>query len=110
MILLPLALLNKFKKPSSFGIFSSATVTPFEIGKQNDDGSIPVDLAFLKEEDSIQLILAPGYRTDIGVKLSTELKFSNFQGMNRNLIMKAQTNQRLDFNNLDSRRFREERL
>ena len=95
---------------SSFGIFSSATVTPFEIGKQNDDGSIPVDLVIsVKEEDSIQLTLAPGYRTDIGVKLSTELKFSNFQGMNRNLIMKAQTNQRLDFNNLDSRRFREEK-
>ena len=95
---------------SSLGIFSSVTVTPFEIGKVNKDGSIPVDLVIsVKEEDSIQLTLAPGYRTDIGVKLSSELKFSNFQGMNRNLIMKAQTNQRLDFNNLDSRRFREEK-
>tara|TARA_Y100001954_G_scaffold238438_1_gene306019 strand:+ start:1698 stop:4589 length:2892 start_codon:yes stop_codon:yes gene_type:complete len=95
---------------SSLGIFSAVTVTPFEIGKINKDGSIPVDLVIsVKEEDSIQLTLAPGYRTDIGVKLSSELKFSNFQGMNRSLIMKAQTNQRLDFNNLDSRRFKEEK-
>jgi len=95
---------------SSLGLFSAITLTPYKVEKSSEEKFYYVDLVVgVKERNSIQLTLAPGYRTDIGVKLSTELKFSNFQGMNRSLIVKAQTNQRLDFSNLDERRLKEEK-
>ena len=90
---------------SYLGLFSFIKITPFITNKEENSDEYEINLLInVKEKDSINLVVAPGYRTDIGLKLSTELRFSNFGGMDRELNIKAQANQRLNFSNLDKRR------
>lgn len=95
---------------SSLNLFSSINIKPFIINEISDDEFHHANLSItVREKDSISLVVAPGYRTDLGVKLSTELNFNNFGGMDRELSLVARANQRLNFSNLDTRRRREEK-
>lgn len=92
------------------GLFSSVEINPFIINKDTDDDYYLVNLLIrVSEKDFGVIEVAPGYRTDIGVKLSTDVSYNNLFGMNRAVSLKTEVNQRLDFANLDSRRREEEK-
>ncbi len=82
---------------SSSGLFSLVNVRPLIIDEATGSSDLIVSLV---EKDSVVVEVAPGYRTDLGVKLSTEVKFSNLTGMNRSITLKGQVNQRLNFSSL----------
>jgi outer membrane protein insertion porin family len=86
------------------GLFSSVIVTPLTRESVKKGVSKSNILIRLKEKDFGKGEVALGYRTDIGVKFSTAVSYNNLMGMNRSVVFKAQTNQRLDFSNLDERR------
>lgn len=92
-------------KIASLGLFSRVSVTPHIIDKESSLGPHQVNLFIqVKEADSRIFEIAPGYRTDIGIKLSAAYIVGNLSGMNRSFSIKAQTNQRLDLSNLDPER------
>lgn len=96
---------------SFLGLFSQVSVSPFVInrGVEGDDYFLADILVQVQEKDFGLIEVAPGYRTDIGVKLSTDVSYNNLWGMNRAVSFRAQVNQRLDFANLDARRREEEK-
>ena len=88
----------------NLGIFSFVKVIPVVVKNEKETQWIHL-LIQLKEKDTIIFEIAPGYRTDIGAKLSTSLTKKNFTGMNRTLSIKGLVNHRFsDFSNLDVRR------
>lgn len=86
---------------SSMGLFNTVRVRPI-----NHKGDTPLtDMAVeVTERDYGAIELAPGFRTDIGLKLSGTVSYMNLLGANRSLSFTGQVNQRLDFQTLDSRR------
>ena len=88
----------------NLGIFSSVKIT---LVKNKIEQNIQyMDLLVqLQEKDTITLQLAPGYRTDLGIKLSAEATKKNLMKMNRSVSIKGQVNHRLNnFSNLDAYR------
>lgn len=83
----------------SLGLFNSISLSPVESGSQKVDLLIS-----LKEKDFGLLELAPGVRTDLGLKLSGSVSYINIDGLNKQISFKGQINQRLDFETLDERR------
>lgn len=86
---------------SATGLFNTVRVRPI-----NHKGETPLtDLAVEVTERDYGLIeLAPGYRTDIGLKLSGTLSYMNLLGSNRSIAFTGLVNQRLDLQTLDERR------
>lgn len=85
---------------SSTGLFSSIRLEPIFHSVSGE-----VDLIVLLEEKEFgSFILAPGYRTDLGAKISSALTYTNLFGLNHSISLNAQINQRLNFSTLDSRR------
>ena len=86
---------------SATGLFNSVRVRPI-----NHKGETPLtDLAVEVTERDYGLVeLAPGYRTDIGVKLSGTISYMNLLGSNRSISLTGLVNQRLDLQTLDQRR------
>lgn len=86
---------------SSMGLFNTVRVRPI-----NHKGETPLtDLAVEVTERDYGLIeLAPGYRTDIGLKLSATVSYMNLMGSNRSISFTGLVNQRLDLQTLDERR------
>lgn len=89
------------KTIQSLGLFSTVNVTPLFIDNEKEKVSIFINL---KEKDFGFFELAPGFRSDIGFKLSAALGYSNVQGLNHTAIVKAQINERLDFSSFDEER------
>jgi outer membrane protein insertion porin family len=100
--LLTLSKLNEIKKRiSRLGLFSTVTVKPMI------DESITnkVDLVItVKEKKYTFYELAPGYRTDLGVKASLSAVWSNYKGKNQNLSFGFSVNKRINGTGLDSTR------
>lgn len=86
---------------SATGLFNSVRVRPIP-----HKGDTPAtDLAVEVTERDYGLVeLAPGFRTDIGLKLSGTLSYMNLLGSNRSIAFTGLINQRLDLNTLDERR------
>lgn len=86
---------------SAMGLFNTVRVRPI-----NHKGDTALtDLAVEVTERDYGLIeLAPGYRTDIGLKLSGTISYMNLMGSNRSISFTGLVNQRLDFQTLDERR------
>jgi outer membrane protein insertion porin family len=86
---------------SSMGLFSSVKVRPIP-----HTGDTPLtDVAVEVSERDYGLIeVAPGYRTDLGVKVSGTISYLNLFGSHRSLSLTGQVNQRLDFDTFDPRR------
>jgi len=94
----------------STGLFSSIKISPvIQMRKENSDLYYTNLFIEIRERDFGSLELAPGFRTDIGVKLATSASYNNLWGMNRSLSLKLETNQRLDFDSFDDRRKKEEK-
>lgn len=87
------------------GIFSKVQVVPTILNGDDNDNKYFADLRiYVEEADFGHFEIAPGYRTDIGVKFSSSVAYRNLMGMNREVQLWGQLNQRLDFDTLDERR------
>jgi len=81
------------------GIFTSVLIEPIPNRLNTADILVSV-----REKDFGLIELAPGVRTDIGLKLSTNVTYNNLDGMNKRISFKGQVNQRFNLNSLDERR------
>lgn len=86
---------------SSLGLFSKVSIRVLD--RKNDRSDYDM-LISLKERDFGFFEIAPGFRTDIGMKFSSSYGYNNLWGMNRSATVKGQVNQRLNFDTLDARR------
>jgi len=91
---------------ASLGLFSLVQITPIVINKYEKNDSYLINLLIqVREKDFGVIEVAPGYRTDLGLKLSSAVIYNNISGKNRSLALKTQVNHRLsDFSNLDANR------
>ena len=93
------------QKLSGLGLFSSLSVSPYLLNKAFDNSCSQTNLVIqVKEKDFGLFEVAPGYRTDLGAKLSTGVTYNNFMGMNRSASFKIQANQRFSLDGFDDRR------
>lgn len=81
------------------GLFSSVVIKPV----QNINNYADI-LIIVREKKFGLFELAPGIRTDIGLKVSGDLSYSNIDGLNKRLSLKTQVNQRFNLNSLDDQR------
>ena len=83
----------------SLGIFSSVQIKP--VSRSEDISDI---LIFVREKDFGLFEVAPGVRTDIGLKVSTAVTYNNLEGMNKRISFQSTINRRFDLNALDDER------
>jgi outer membrane protein insertion porin family len=108
-VLTPTAIKKTRDRLLSLGLFSSVKITPVIINLNDSDENYKTNLIVqVREKDFGTGEIAPGYRTDIGAKLSTTILYANLWGMNHSVNLKLQANQRFNFSNLDARRKAEE--
>lgn len=88
----------------TLGLFSRVNITPFIGQKKNDDSIFLNFIVKVKEKDFGRGEVAPGYRTDLGYKVSGTISYNNLMGMNRSFIGKAQANLRTSERYLDQAR------
>jgi outer membrane protein insertion porin family len=89
---------------SSTGLFSSVRVRP--VFHKGDTPLTDVVVEVI-ERDYGLVEIAPGYRTDIGLKLSGTISYLNLFGENISTSLTGQVNQRLDYAAFDERRRKE---
>jgi outer membrane protein insertion porin family len=81
------------------GLFSSVVIKPVQ-NKNNY-----ADLLIIVREKNFGLFeIAPGVRTDIGFKVSSDLSYNNIDGLNKRISLKFQANQRFNLYSLDEER------
>jgi outer membrane protein insertion porin family len=100
-VLAPKTLKDLENNLTSTGLFTSVKVTPI-----NHTGSTPLTDVLIQifERDYGLIEIAPGYRTDIGVKVSVTGSYGNLWGRNKAFSIRGQVNQRLDYQTLDPNR------
>lgn len=95
-------------KIASLGLFSSTKITPYMLFDGNAKACAKTNLVIqVKEKDFGLVELAPGYRTDLGEKLSASIAYNNLMGMNRALSLKTQLNRRDNLDGFDEGRRKE---
>ncbi len=91
---------------SSTGLFNSVQVIPLRHNSKN----AATDLIIRVTEREYGLVeIAPGYRTDIGLKLTGTISYLNIGGRNIGLTLRSQINQRLSYQAFDPRRRKEQK-
>ncbi|MDH4469119.1 MAG: BamA/TamA family outer membrane protein [Bacteriovoracaceae bacterium] len=86
---------------TSLGLFKSFRVEILEF----DKGEMHRDIyVALKERDFGSLEFAPGFRSDLGLKLSSKLIYSNLFGLNQSLVFEGEINERINKQGLDDTR------
>lgn len=79
---------------SATGLFNSVSVTPLRHNSKN----AATDLLVKVSEREYGLVeIAPGYRTDLGIKLTGTVTYQNLGGYNRSVTLRSQLNQRLSY-------------
>lgn len=98
------------QKLSGLNLFSSLRITPYMM-YESETGSCPkTNLVIqVKEKDFGLIEVAPGYRTDLGAKLSTGVTYNNISGMNRSASLRLQGNKRFNLDGFDERRKAEDK-
>ncbi len=91
---------------SATGLFGSVRIRPV---MHNGETSLTDVVIEVTERDYGLIEIAPGYRTDIGIKLSGTISYINLFGENISTSLTGQVNQRLDFQAFDARRRSEEK-
>lgn len=95
-------------KINGLGLFSNVVITPYVLNNYSNDKESKVNLLVQVTEKEFRTgEIAPGFRTDIGAKISLNLNYNNFLGMNHLLGFKFQLNNRFSLGDLDERRKRE---
>jgi len=90
---------------SSLGIFSSIVIRPL-LDKDTKNYNLLIQV---QEKDFGTAFFAPGYRTDLGYKVSVGTNYNNINGMNRIGSLRAQVNRRTSYRSFDSRRQKEQK-
>ena len=93
----------------TLGLFSSVKISPFLDAKKSDGKRFLNFIIKVKEVPFGAGEVAPGFRTDLGYKLTTTMSYNNFMGLNRSFIAKANANLRTSYSFLDDRREAEEK-
>ena len=86
---------------SATGLFNSVSVTPLKHNSKNASTDL---LVRVTERDYKLLEVAPGYRTDLGLKLTGTVTFQNIGGYNRTISLRSQVNRRTSFTTIDPER------
>jgi outer membrane protein insertion porin family len=86
---------------SATGLFNSVAVAPLRHNSKNATTDLLIKVT---ERDYGLIEIAPGYRTDLGIKLTGTIAYQNIGGYNRAVTLQSQFNQRLDFMTLDPER------
>lgn len=98
--------LDIFKQRISvLNLFSNIKISPFILEDQKLNDCYKTNLVVqVEEKDFGMLEVAPGFRTDLGAKISTGVTLNNLNGMNRSISFRAQTNKRFNLDGFDDRR------
>ena len=92
---------------SATGLFNSVSVTPVRHGSKVNTAT---DLIVKVTERDFGLVeIAPGFRTDLGLKLTGTVSYLNIGGMNRALTLRSQVNYRLNYQTLEPTRRQQKR-
>lgn len=86
---------------SATGLFNTVSVTPL---KHNSKNAATDLLVKVSERDYGLLEIAPGYRTDIGLKLTGTVTYQNIGGYNRSVSLRSQLNRRTSYTTIDPQR------
>lgn len=90
---------------NSLGLFAKVQVLPVVTNKLSEDEENRTNLIVQVQEKKFgRGEIAPGYRTDIGAKLSFTLSRTNLLGMNDAGTFKLQLNRRFSLSQFDERR------
>ncbi|MGZ3788371.1 MAG: BamA/OMP85 family outer membrane protein [Bacteriovorax sp.] len=109
-LITPAKLESVRQKLSGLGLFSTLKISPYMMYEGDELACAKTNLIVqVKEKDFGLLEVAPGYRTDLGGKLSTGVTYNNLGGMNRSVSFKAQTNLRTNLDGFDEGRRREDK-
>lgn len=93
------------QKLSGLNLFSSLRITPYMMYESEVNSCPKTNLVIqVKEKDFGLIEVAPGYRTDLGAKLSTGVTYNNISGMNRSASLRLQGNKRFNLDGFDERR------
>lgn len=84
----------------SLGLFQSVHLELLNI---SDKGEADL-LAIVKEKDFGVIEIAPGIRSDLGLKFSSSITYKNIDGLGKKIAFKGTVNKRLNLNSLDDRR------
>lgn len=86
---------------NGLGLFSTVKVLPLKETLRNSKVDL---LVSVKEKNFGTIDVSPGYRTDLGPKISSGIVYSNLNGMNRTVSFRGQINKRENGSTLDPRR------
>jgi outer membrane protein insertion porin family len=86
---------------SATGLFASVSATPLRHSSRDPTTDLIVKVS---ERDYGLVEFAPGYRTDLGIKLTGTASYLNIGGKNQALTLRGQVNQRLNYQTLDPAR------
>lgn len=86
---------------SATGLFNSVTVTPLRHNSKNTATDLLVKVS---ERDYGLVEVAPGYRTDLGLKLTGTVSYQNIGGANRSIALRSQLNRRTSYTTIDPER------
>ncbi|PIP90919.1 MAG: hypothetical protein COW79_05395 [Bdellovibrionales bacterium CG22_combo_CG10-13_8_21_14_all_38_13] len=97
--------INRYRdRLTALGLFANINISPF-LTQSSENNEYWLSLLVEVKERNFGLgEIAPGYRTDLGPKVSFQLAYNNLNGMNRTVSLKLQSNIRLDSSEFDSRR------
>ncbi len=92
---------------SATGLFNSVSIQPL---RHSSKTNASTDLIVKVVEREYGLVeVAPGFRTDLGLKLTATASYVNIGGMNRAVTLRSQINQRLNHQMFDQRRRKDRR-
>lgn len=87
---------------SATGLFNSVSITPV---RHNSKVNTATDLIVKVSEREYGLVeIAPGYRTDLGLKLTGTASYINIGGENISVTLRSQVNQRLSYQTINADR------
>lgn len=98
-LITPEVISKSFERLTGLGLFNSVQITPI---KRYFDNKTSVDLLIKVKEREFGLVeIAPGYRTDLGLKFSGGITYNNLHEKNRTVQLKTEVNRRIDLSTLD---------
>lgn len=107
-LITPAKLESLRQKLSGLNLFSSLRITPYILYEETNPNCPKTNLIIQVKEKEFGLVeIAPGFRTDLGAKLSTGITYNNINGMNRSISLRLLGNKRFNLDGFDERRKRE---
>ncbi len=104
-IITPEKLKNIKSKISSLGLFSLIRISPYLLDIKTSRNEYRTNILIqVREKEFGNGEFAPGYRTDLGAKISVSINYNNTLGLHHTNTLKLQINQRLDSSTIDETR------